>query len=864
MLTGLGYLILFLFFSLKDLMCRKKLLSTAVTTFLFVVICSHIFGQIPESMLCQGAHFTEKQAKKLHAKWARSFNTVEEWDARAKVIRNGILVGAELSEFPPRTALRPIIHSKREMDGYTVENVAFESLPGLFVTGNLYKPTGKEGPFPGIVSPHGHWSSAEDYGRFRKDKQLLCASLAKMGAIVFAYDMIGYGESDQTIHKHPKGIKIQSWNGKRAIDFLETLPEIDRNRIAVTGASGGATQGFLLTALDSRIAVSVHVVQVSAHFFGGCTCESGMPIHKSLYHQTSNVEIAALAAPKPMLIVSDGDDWTSNTPKVEFPYIKRIYDMYGAGDLVENAHFADERHDYGPSKRKAAYRFLAKHLKLYMGGITDINGNITEEGIPLLSRDELQVFNDAHPRPSYAVMGDEAVTKLLEKTRFATKEDLFPPTPVPDRIVLSLQADPAHSLAVNWRTDTSVTFGIGELALADASPDFVRNSESFAAQTTRLKTDMSTANYHSITFSNLQPHTQYVYRVGTDEAWSEWFHVTTAEEGVADFSFIYFGDAQNDLKSMWSRTIRSAFSTLPEADFMLHAGDLVNRSLRDQEWGEWFYSGGWIYGMIPSMATPGNHEYNRIADDEPRVLSAHWKPTFSLPENGPKGLEETAYYIDYQGVRFISLNTQEIMQNDAMARVQAEWLETILTDNPNSWTIVTHHHPIYSLSTGRNNVEFRELFQPIYEAKGVDLVLQGHDHAYGRGRNIKEGTQVAQTGGPVYVVSVSGPKMYQLAPAPWMEWVANNTQLYQTVAMKGDSLQYRAYTTTGELYDAFSIVKQADDSKQFVDQKPAHVSVRDKLPVRIDNKLNEAQREVYFERFKRFKETQKNTSDSGE
>ena len=838
-------------------MCRKKLLSTTFSILLFSLLCAEVFGQYPESMLCQGAHFTEKQARKLHAKWAMSFKTVPEWEARAKVIRSGILKGAELSSMPPRTALRPIVHSKREMDGYTVENVAFESLPGLFVTGNLYKPSGQEGPFAGILSPHGHWSKPEDYGRFREDKQRLCASLAKMGAVVFAYDLIGYGDADQMDHHHPKGVKIQTWNSIRGLDFLESLPEVDPKRLGVTGASGGGTQTFMLTAVDNRVAVSVPVVQVSAHFFGGCSCESGMPIHKSLYHQTSNVEIAALAAPKPMLLVSDGDDWTKNSPKVEYPYIKRIYDLYGVGERVKLSHFPDGVHDYGPEKRKPVYRFLAEHLQLDLDKITDEEGNIDERGIQLLSNGDLRVFNQAHPRPSYAVIGDEAVTRLLNKTRFPSKEDLFSPSPVPDRIVLSLQADPATSLAVNWRTDTTVAFGIGEIALADASPEFVRMSKSHAAQTSRLNTDMGAANYHAIIFTDLQPNTQYVYRVGTDEAWSEWFHVRTAMTESGDFSFIYFGDAQNDLKSLWSRTIRSAFSTLPEADFMLHAGDLVNRSQKDNEWGEWFYAGGWIYGMIPSMATPGNHEYNRITDDQPRVLTDHWKPTFTLPENGPEGLEETAYYIDYQGVRIISLNSQEIMQNDAMARAQTEWLESVLSNNPNAWTIITHHHPIYSLSTGRNNVEFRELFQPIYEAKGVDLVLQGHDHAYGRGRNIKEGTRLAQADGPVYVVSVSGPKMYQLAPAPWMEWVANNTQLYQTISMKGDSLQYHAFTTTGELYDAFSIVKQSDGSKQFVDQRPANVTVREKLPYRIDIKMNEAQREMYFERFKRFKEKQR-------
>jgi dienelactone hydrolase len=361
--------------------------------------------------LCQGAYFTEAEGADALKTFAQTHHDRASWEARAKLIRQGLRDGMQLPDKPKFAPLQPVRHSLKKMNGYTVENVYFESLPGLFVTGNLYKPLTVTGKIPAVLCPHGH--TPKEDARFVEQTQQRCATMARMGAVVFVYDMLGYGDSKQTAHKIPDALKLQTLNGIRALGFLISLPEVDKNRVAMSGESGGGTQTFLLTALDQRIKVSVPVVMVSAHFFGGCTCESGMPIHKRPTHQTSNVELAALAAPRPMILISDGKDWTKNTPDVEFPYIQAIYGYYGAKDRVENVHLPTEGHDYGPSKRAAAYRFLAKELKLDLNRVM-INGQIDESPNKVLEPSDLAVFDAVHPRPARAVMGDEAVMALVK------------------------------------------------------------------------------------------------------------------------------------------------------------------------------------------------------------------------------------------------------------------------------------------------------------------------------------------------------------------------------------------------------------------------------------------------------------------
>jgi hypothetical protein len=360
--------------------------------------------------LCQGAYYTEAQGAQVLQGLSTVYHDRAGWEQRAAMIRQGILDGAELNHMP-RAPLKVIYNDRHKETGYIVENIAIETLPGYYLTGNLYLPEKKSSSIAGVLCPHGHFTKPD--ARFQEQMQKEYATLARLGAVVFAYDMVGYGDSKQCSHKLPKALKLQTYNSVRALDFLLSLPHIDTNRIAVTGTSGGGTQTFILTAIDSRVKVSVPVVMVSAHFFGGCTCESGMPIHRRPTHLTNNVEIASLAAPRPMLLVSDGGDWTKNVPNVEYPYIHTLYGWYGVPDNVENVHLPNDVHDNGPHKRQPVYAFLIKHLGLNGSGMMK-DGLVDETNSKVLSVEELTVFNDKHPLPADAVSGDDAVTKLLE------------------------------------------------------------------------------------------------------------------------------------------------------------------------------------------------------------------------------------------------------------------------------------------------------------------------------------------------------------------------------------------------------------------------------------------------------------------
>lgn len=352
-------------------------------------------------MLCQGAFLTPEQGQKALDHALAHSPDLAAWQARAASQRAAITGALGLEPLPKRVPLSPIMRERRTHDGYSVENVAFTSVPGYLVTGNLYRPLGRKPPYPVVLSPHGHGG---DHGRLSQPVQLRCAQLARMGALVLAIDMVAYGESLPALprpatHQTPLSPTLQTWNGMRSLDFLLALEGADTKRVGVTGESGGGTQTFLLTALDQRVTVSAPVVMVSSFFFGGCQCESGKPIHRSHDHFITNAEIAALAAPRPLLLVSNGKDWTNRVPVSEFPFLQRIYALHAAQQRVANAHFADEGHDYGPSKRAAVLRFFATHLGLDLAAVQGADGMIDDSRIAIEAEDALRVFTAEHPAP---------------------------------------------------------------------------------------------------------------------------------------------------------------------------------------------------------------------------------------------------------------------------------------------------------------------------------------------------------------------------------------------------------------------------------------------------------------------------------
>jgi dienelactone hydrolase len=353
------------------------------------------------------------------------YRTKEEWLARAEHLRKQILVSAGLWPMPEKHPLKPVIFGKIDRGDHTVEKVYFESLPGYYVTGNLYRPKNATGKLPGVLTPHGHW----DYGRFENSElnsgPLRCANFARQGYVAFSYDMVGFGDNTAISHRFAEHndtrrealwnvtlLGLQLWNSIRSVDFLQSLPEVDSERIACTGESGGGTQTFLLMAIDDRIKLAAPVNMISFHMQGGSLCENA----PNLRIETNNVEFGAIMAPRPLMLVSATGDWTKNMMTDEYPAIRGIYRLLGAEDKVTAVQM-NAPHNYNKDSREAVYGWFAHW---FLG--RKETGPLKEQGETVPKLSELMVFfsrtrpeNEINEARLSAVM-IESAKKQLEKS----------------------------------------------------------------------------------------------------------------------------------------------------------------------------------------------------------------------------------------------------------------------------------------------------------------------------------------------------------------------------------------------------------------------------------------------------------------
>jgi hypothetical protein len=344
------------------------------------------------------------------------YNNVAEWEKRKMELKPCLMEALQLSPLPASPAATPIVTKKRIYNGYTVENIAIEILPGVYVNGSLYKPAKYKGKIPVILNPDGHWEKQ----RYRPDCQYRSAALARMGAMAFSYDLFAWGESllqfDIADHRRSLSMTIQALGGIRILDYLLSLKDADTSRVGITGGSGGGSHTVLLTALDDRIKVSAPVVSLSSYFYGGCPCESGMPIHDCA-GRTNNVEIAAMAAPRPQLVISDGGDWTDRMPEHDLPYLQKMYGMYNRKERIENVHLPTEKHDFGINKRTPVYYFMAKYLNLNLKAIQDAAGSIDESTITIEKESDMYVFGDkGQLLPPHAIRGFAQLEKVFNQS----------------------------------------------------------------------------------------------------------------------------------------------------------------------------------------------------------------------------------------------------------------------------------------------------------------------------------------------------------------------------------------------------------------------------------------------------------------
>ncbi len=408
------------------------------------------------------------------------------------------------------------------------------------------------------------------------------------------------------------------------------------------------------------------------------------------------------------------------------------------------------------------------------------------------------------------------------------------PGKVPERIILGFIGDPARSLAVTWRTPLAVEKPRAEIAPAGPTADFQKGAATIPAVATKLDVGKGAFAFHyRVVFEGLAPETTYAYRVGDGSIWSEWSHFRTASAAAKPFRFLYLGDAQDGLKSLWSRVVRGAYAHAPDARFILSVGDITSDGWDDARWTEFAYALGFIGTTMPFLATPGNHDLHKPPNDPDRLtvvsVQPTWRAYLTAPSNGPKGFEtlrDTVWSLDYQGTRFISLEANVYAEENfseevrkQLYDVQPAWLEEQLKNNPNRWTVVVMHNPLYMVAKTVDFDELRKVFRPIFDRYHVDLVLAGHNHRYGRTHKLA-GDQIVdpKAAGTVYAISTSGPKTHIMNPRfdHLMAVTRDASQMYQLIDVGTDRLRYEAWDVAGTRVDAFELRKDGSGRTEYV------------------------------------------------
>lgn len=416
--------------------------------------------------------------------------------------------------------------------------------------------------------------------------------------------------------------------------------------------------------------------------------------------------------------------------------------------------------------------------------------------------------------------------------------DLTDPIPVteryydssvwPDRILQSVSEDPATQINLSWRTSGSIIDGYVEVALAHSSS--VKEEEiltqTATVQQVRYKNILD--HYFKATLLDLKPRTSYMVRVGSKDHRSEWFQVSTAPQTFQPFRFLYFGDIKENIREYAPRIYRQAAIGYPDAKFMVHTGNMVNSTATDDTWGEWFYSGNWLFQQIPSLAVPGDGEHRQIPGSNTSMLFPQWNGSFHFPQNGPPGMENLSCYYDYPGIRIVSLythfpsrnSTQDIylnheeMVSEEHFQNQLRWLKRVLAGNNQPWLAVIMHHPVFTARKDRHNELLQKQILPLLEQYNVDLVLQGHDQVYARGFNPDPERESKL---PAYVISVAGGEMREADKSHnWISRQSENTQLYQVINVSRNSMRIDAINLQGKRVDRFWIRREEDGTKKLL------------------------------------------------